>query len=69
MKVLLLETPVLDFGAFLMTRFLFVSLLQLPKMLEDDAIARYYGLEKGQVVKVSYAEDITGTLVAYRCVV
>ncbi|KAI3445117.1 hypothetical protein Pfo_001782 [Paulownia fortunei] len=41
---------------------------QLPKMLENDAIARYYGLEKGQVVKVTYSGSSTGTIVTYRCV-
>ncbi|GER57520.1 DNA-directed RNA polymerase II [Striga asiatica] len=29
---------------------------QLPMMLENDAMARYYGCEKGQVVKVTYSE-------------
>ncbi|KAK6163039.1 hypothetical protein DH2020_002880 [Rehmannia glutinosa] len=42
---------------------------QLPKMLENDAIARYYGLEKGHVVKVTYSGGVTGTIVTYRCVV
>ncbi|GFP92450.1 DNA-directed RNA polymerase v subunit 5c [Phtheirospermum japonicum] len=42
---------------------------QLPMMLENDAVARYYGLEKGQVVKVTYSGGITGTIVTYRCVV
>ncbi|KAK2990078.1 hypothetical protein RJ640_002202, partial [Escallonia rubra] len=41
---------------------------QLPKMLETDAIARYYGLEKGQVVKSTYSGSLTGSLVTYRCV-
>ncbi|XP_059668334.1 DNA-directed RNA polymerase V subunit 5A [Cornus florida] len=41
---------------------------QLPRMLLKDAIARYYGLEKGQVVKVTYNGDITGSHVTYRCV-
>ncbi|XP_057982713.1 DNA-directed RNA polymerase V subunit 5A [Malania oleifera] len=41
---------------------------QLPRMLEKDAIARYYGLEKGQVVKVTYSGEITGSHVTYRCV-
>ncbi|PIA48189.1 hypothetical protein AQUCO_01400634v1 [Aquilegia coerulea] len=41
---------------------------QIPRMLETDAIARYYGLEKGQVVKVTTDSDVTGLLVTYRCV-
>ncbi|KAA8517229.1 hypothetical protein F0562_017519 [Nyssa sinensis] len=41
---------------------------QLPRMLLKDAIARYYGLEKGQVVKVTYNGEITGSHVTYRCV-
>ncbi|PWA37575.1 DNA-directed RNA polymerase, RPB5 subunit [Artemisia annua] len=42
---------------------------QLPYMLETDAIARYYGLEKKQVVKVTYNSKNTGLLVTYRCVI
>ncbi|KAL6337380.1 hypothetical protein AAG906_036694 [Vitis piasezkii] len=38
---------------------------QLPRMLQQDAIARYYGLEKGQVVKVIYNGEITGSHVTY----
>ncbi|CAA0820489.1 DNA-directed RNA polymerase V subunit 5C [Striga hermonthica] len=41
---------------------------QLPMMLENDAMARYYGCEKGQVVKVTYSGSTTGTIVTYRCV-
>ncbi|XP_059670987.1 DNA-directed RNA polymerase V subunit 5C-like [Cornus florida] len=41
---------------------------QLPRMLEDDAIARYYGLEKGSVVKVTSNGAITDLLVTYRCI-
>lgn len=43
--------------------------LQFPMMLESDAIARYYGLERGQVVRVSYNGGIPHSLVSYRCVV
>ncbi|KAK4404794.1 DNA-directed RNA polymerase V subunitA [Sesamum angolense] len=32
---------------------------QLPRMSEKDAIACYYGLEKGQVVKVTYSGELT----------
>ncbi|KAB5519378.1 hypothetical protein DKX38_023697 [Salix brachista] len=41
---------------------------QLPRILKKDAISRYYGLERGQVVKVTYDGDITGSHVTYRCV-
>ncbi|XP_009763625.1 DNA-directed RNA polymerase V subunit 5A-like [Nicotiana tabacum] len=41
---------------------------QLPRMSQKDAIARYYGLEKGQVVKVTYSSEIIETHVTYRCV-
>ncbi|XP_031256198.1 DNA-directed RNA polymerase V subunit 5A-like [Pistacia vera] len=41
---------------------------QLPRMLKKDAIARYYGLERGQVVKVTYSGEITESHVTYRCV-
>ncbi|KAL0464506.1 UNVERIFIED_CONTAM: DNA-directed RNA polymerase V subunitC [Sesamum latifolium] len=41
---------------------------QLPRMLENDAIAKYYGLEKGQVVKVTYYSGVTGLIVTYRSV-
>lgn len=42
--------------------------MQLPRMLETDAIARYYGLEKGQVVKVTHNGAFTDSLLTYRCV-
>ncbi|KAH7548542.1 hypothetical protein JRO89_XS14G0159700 [Xanthoceras sorbifolium] len=42
---------------------------QLPWMLETDAIARYYGLEKGHVVKVTYSGGIVDSLETYRCVI
>ncbi|XP_008245417.1 PREDICTED: DNA-directed RNA polymerase V subunit 5C-like, partial [Prunus mume] len=42
---------------------------QLPLMLETDGIARYYGLEKGKVVKVTYCGGVVGSLRTYRCVV
>ncbi|KAK4281954.1 hypothetical protein QN277_013392 [Acacia crassicarpa] len=41
---------------------------QLPRMLQKDAIAQYYGLERGQVVKITYTGDISQMHVSYRCV-
>ncbi|KAK7336477.1 hypothetical protein VNO77_17019 [Canavalia gladiata] len=41
---------------------------QLPRMLQTDAVARYYGLERGQVVEVTYSGEITQMHVTYRCV-
>lgn len=41
---------------------------QIPRILETDAIARYYGLEKGQVVKVTHNGAFTDSLLTYRCV-
>ncbi|KMZ70843.1 DNA-directed RNA polymerase V subunit 5A, partial [Zostera marina] len=41
---------------------------QIPRMLETDAIARYYGIEKGRVIKVTYDGEHTGHFVNYRCV-
>lgn len=44
------------------------SYFQLPRMSHNDAIARYYGLDKGQVVKVTYNGELTQLHVTYRCV-
>ncbi|WCJ39045.1 DNA-directed RNA polymerases I II and III subunit RPABC1 [Euphorbia peplus] len=41
---------------------------QLPRMLKDDAIARYYGLEKGQVLKITYNGGLVDSTVTYRCI-
>ncbi|XP_031280631.1 uncharacterized protein LOC116139097 [Pistacia vera] len=41
---------------------------QLPRMLENDAIARYYGLEKGQLVKLTYSDGFADSLETYRCI-
>ncbi|URE35982.1 RNA polymerase Rpb5, C-terminal domain [Musa troglodytarum] len=43
--------------------------IQLPRMLESDAVARYFGFEKGQVVKVTYNGELTGHHETYRCIV
>ncbi|KAI5410796.1 DNA-directed RNA polymerase V subunit 5C isoform X2 [Lathyrus oleraceus] len=41
---------------------------QLPLMQRTDAIASYFGLEKGQVVKISHSGEMFNSLVTYRCV-
>uniref|UniRef100_A0ACD5W9I5 Uncharacterized protein n=1 Tax=Avena sativa TaxID=4498 RepID=A0ACD5W9I5_AVESA len=41
---------------------------QLPRMLETDAVARYYGLSKGTVVKFTYDNELTVDHVSYRCI-
>ncbi|KAK4485510.1 hypothetical protein RD792_008152 [Penstemon davidsonii] len=40
----------------------------VPRMSEKDAIARYYRLEKGQIVKTTYSGELTQLYVTYRCV-
>ncbi|KAL1191551.1 DNA-directed RNA polymerase V subunit 5A [Cardamine amara subsp. amara] len=41
---------------------------QLPRISKKDSIVRYYGLQKGQVMKVTYRGELTELHVAYRCV-
>uniref|UniRef100_A0A0D6R1K4 RNA polymerase subunit H/Rpb5 C-terminal domain-containing protein n=1 Tax=Araucaria cunninghamii TaxID=56994 RepID=A0A0D6R1K4_ARACU len=41
---------------------------QLPRMLESDPLARYYGLKRGKIVKLIYNGDTTGHYVTYRIV-
>ncbi|KAK4253815.1 hypothetical protein QN277_010441 [Acacia crassicarpa] len=46
-----------------------VGAQQLPCLLETEAIARYYGLEKGQIVKITHTYGRPDPFVTYRCVV
>ncbi|EOA28756.1 hypothetical protein CARUB_v10024988mg [Capsella rubella] len=41
---------------------------QLPRLSTKDPIARYYGLETGKVMKVTYKDELSESHVTYRCV-
>ncbi|KAF7146967.1 hypothetical protein RHSIM_Rhsim03G0008600 [Rhododendron simsii] len=64
----LADEKIVDCSSFTQLQWQMKKLWTMPRMLENDAISKYYGLEKGQVVKVTHNGAFTDSLVSYRCV-